>query len=67
MENESLWNSLAEVLRLGGPAVGLLLLMSVATLAVTIYKLWQSRPGPYPPRTWSRSGQACGNPAWKMS
>lgn len=67
MESASFSNSLAEVLRLGGPVVELLVLMSVATLAVTIYKLWEFRTVPYPPGTWSRSRQVCGNAARNRS
>ncbi|WP_170473150.1 MotA/TolQ/ExbB proton channel family protein [Ruegeria arenilitoris] len=33
--------ALREILNLGGPVVAILLVMSVLTLAVTIYKLWQ--------------------------
>ena len=33
--------SLREILALGGPVVAVLLVMSVLTVAVTIYKLWQ--------------------------
>ena len=32
---------LQELLALGGPVVGILIVMSVITLAVTLYKLWQ--------------------------
>ncbi|MEM9498760.1 MAG: MotA/TolQ/ExbB proton channel family protein [Pseudomonadota bacterium] len=34
-------DALREILGLGGPVVAVLLVMSVLTLAVTIYKLWQ--------------------------
>lgn len=34
-------NALREILALGGPVVGILIAMSVLTLAVTLYKLWQ--------------------------
>ena len=43
MEFAPLSNSLAQILTLGGPVVGLLLVMSVVTLSVTIYKVWQFR------------------------
>ena len=32
---------LQELLALGGPVVGILIIMSVITLATTLYKLWQ--------------------------
>jgi len=35
------FNALREILALGGPVVAILIVMSVLTLAVTIYKLWQ--------------------------
>ncbi|CAD0184392.1 Biopolymer transport protein ExbB [Ruegeria sp. THAF57] len=34
-------DALREILALGGPVVGILIAMSVVTLAVTLYKLWQ--------------------------
>ena len=34
-------DALREILNLGGPVVAVLIVMSVLTLAVTIYKLWQ--------------------------
>ncbi|MCL6284226.1 MotA/TolQ/ExbB proton channel family protein [Ruegeria sp. 2012CJ41-6] len=34
-------NSLREILALGGPVVAVLIFMSVLTVAVTLYKLWQ--------------------------
>ncbi|MDP5218086.1 MotA/TolQ/ExbB proton channel family protein [Ruegeria sp. 2205SS24-7] len=37
----NLLNSLREILALGGPVVAILLFMSVLTVAVTLYKLWQ--------------------------
>lgn len=37
----SVFEALRGVLNLGGPVVAILILMSVLTLAVTIYKLWQ--------------------------
>jgi biopolymer transport protein ExbB len=33
--------TLREILALGGPVVGILIVMSVLTLSVTLYKLWQ--------------------------
>ena len=37
----NLWDALRGVLALGGPVVAILIVMSVLTLTVTIYKLWQ--------------------------
>lgn len=37
----SLLGALREIIALGGPVVAILILMSVLTLAVTLYKLWQ--------------------------
>ncbi|WP_116133378.1 MotA/TolQ/ExbB proton channel family protein [Tropicimonas sp. IMCC34043] len=37
----SILGALREVLALGGPVIGVLLVMSVLTLGVTLYKIWQ--------------------------
>ncbi|WP_170326260.1 MotA/TolQ/ExbB proton channel family protein [Ruegeria arenilitoris] len=37
----SILDALREILALGGPVVAILIAMSVVTLAVTLYKLWQ--------------------------
>ncbi|WP_170370176.1 MotA/TolQ/ExbB proton channel family protein [Ruegeria arenilitoris] len=37
----NIFNALGQILALGGPVVAILLVMSILTVAVSIYKLWQ--------------------------